>query len=96
MYINVRRYQVEPQAVEEIVRRVEEEFVPIVSQAPGFVAYYALDAGDGVIASISLFDGSTGAEASHQRSAAWVREADPFFPTPPQTTAGTVRVQKHV
>ncbi len=95
MYISVRRYQVEPQAVEEIMRRVEQEFAPIVSHAPDFVAYYALDAGDGVITSISLFNDPTGADPSPDRSANWVREADALFPSAPQTTVGTVRVHKH-
>jgi hypothetical protein len=43
------------EAVDELMRRVEEGFVPIISNAPGFIAYYALDAGEGVVASISIF-----------------------------------------
>lgn len=93
MYISVRRYQVESRAVDEIVQRVESEFVPIIRQAPGFVAYYAIDAGDGVVASISIFQDKEGAEESNRRAAEWVRTAGPLFPTTPQTTAGLVRVQ---
>ena len=29
--------------------------MPIISQVPGFVAYYALDTGDDTVASISVF-----------------------------------------
>ena len=56
MYASVRRYETDPGSVDELMRRVEEGFVPIISKAPGFVAYYALDAGDGVVASITVFE----------------------------------------
>ncbi len=40
MYVSVRRYEMHPFAVDELMRRVEEGFAPIISEAPGFVAYY--------------------------------------------------------
>lgn len=93
MYISVRRYQVDAQSVDEIVQRVDAEFVPIIRQAPGFVAYYAIDGGDGTIASISIFRDQAGAEESNRRAADWVRMTGPLFPGAPQITAGIVRVQ---
>ncbi len=47
MYVSVRRYEMDAETVDELMRRVEEGFVPIISNAPGFIAYYALDAGGG-------------------------------------------------
>jgi hypothetical protein len=49
MYVVVRRYEgvTDPQKVAQLV---EEGFIPIISEMPGFVAYYYVDAGDGVIA----------------------------------------------
>jgi hypothetical protein len=38
----------DPQKVAQVV---EEGFVPIISGLPGFVAYYVVDAGDGVLGS---------------------------------------------
>jgi hypothetical protein len=38
MYVSVRKYQATPGSAEEAGRRVEEGFVPIISQVPGFVA----------------------------------------------------------
>lgn len=93
MYISVRRYQVDAHSVDEIIQRVEAEFVPIIRQAPGFIAYYAIDSGNGVLASISIFRDQAGAEESNRRAADWVRMAGPLFPSAPQTTAGEVRVQ---
>ena len=95
MYVSVRRYKMEPGSVDELMRRVEEGFVPIVSKGPGFVAYYALDAGDGVVASISVFEDQAGAEESNRMAADWVREnLASLLPNPPEVTAGEVRVHK--
>jgi hypothetical protein len=48
MYVAVRRYEgvSEPQKVAQLV---DEGFIPIISEMPGFVAYYFGDAGDGVM-----------------------------------------------
>jgi hypothetical protein len=95
MYASVRRYETDPGSVDELMRRVEEGFVPIISKAPGFVAYYALDAGEGVVASITVFEDQAGAEESDRMAADWVKEnVASLLPTPPEVTAGDVRVHK--
>ena len=95
MYASVRRYKMEPGSVEELMRRVEEGFVPIISKGPGFVAYYVLDAGDGVVASISVFEDQAGAEESNRMAADWVKEnLASLLPNPPEVTAGEVMVHK--
>lgn len=74
------------------MQRVEEGFLPIVRATPGFVAYYALDAGDGVIASINIFKDRAGSEESNRKAAEWVREEiGSLLPDPPQTTMGEVK-----
>ncbi|MFQ5914439.1 MAG: hypothetical protein ACE5JS_14775 [Nitrospinota bacterium] len=55
MYASVRPYKVVPGSVGEVTRRVSEGFVPIVSKAPGFVVYYVVNGGDGVVLSINVF-----------------------------------------
>ncbi len=49
MYAAVRRYEgvTDPG---EAGRRVAEGFVPLLKDIPGFVAYYWVDAGGGVMA----------------------------------------------
>jgi hypothetical protein len=39
---------------------VNEAFVPIISQIPGFVALYLVDAGGGVMISTSVFQDQAG------------------------------------
>ncbi len=99
MYVSVRWYEMDdPAGVDELMRRVEEGFVPIISKVPGFIAYYALDAldeGGRVVASISIFTDQAGAEESDTVAAEWEMEnLASLVPDPPESTAGEVRVHK--
>ncbi|MGW8766077.1 hypothetical protein ACWGN5_26670 [Streptomyces sp. NPDC055815] len=65
--------------------------MPILRRVPGFVAYYWVDAGDGVMVSTSVFDDQAGAEESIKQAAAFVRDnLAPLLPHGPQVTAGPV------
>jgi hypothetical protein len=74
MFISVRRYKQGAGTAQELARRVEDEFIPIVSAAPGFKAYHVVDAGEDVVVSVNIFDDRAGAEESDRRAAEWVRE----------------------
>ena len=90
LYATIRRYE-DVTDPAEAGRRVNEDFVPLIKQIPGFVAYYWVDAGEGVMASTSIFQDQSGAVASTERAAAWVREnIAPLLPTPPIVVAGEV------
>jgi hypothetical protein len=90
MYVAVRRYEgmTDPQRVAQVAR---EGFVPIISEMPGFVAYYLVDAGDGVSLSTSVFEHKEAEEQSNFRAGQFVAEnLAPLMPNPPQVTAGEV------
>ena len=55
MYVAVRRYDgvTDPQKAGQLLH---EGFVPLISEMSGFVAYYWVDAGDGVMVSTSVFE----------------------------------------
>ncbi len=90
MYSSVRRYEGAIDT-EEIGRRVNEGFLPIITGIDGFVAYYVVDGGDGVIVSFNVYRDRAGAEASNAAAADWVREnLLPLLPNPPQITEGDV------
>ena len=93
-YIVIRRYQLVPDAaMDDLVERVNEGFVPIVRQIPGFQEYIFVDAGDGAHLTISLFDDPSGAEQSTQNAAAWAAEAvAELIEGPPEVTTGWVRI----
>ena len=90
MYVTVRRYVTDPKSVSEVIRRVREEFVPIISKVPGFMSYSVLDAGNGTMASISSFESKSGADEATRRAADWVKSVSSLLPNPPQITAGEV------
>ncbi len=75
MHIVIRQYEVEPDAVEEISRRVRDGFAPYVSQVlPGFVEYYWIKASDGSLVSLSIFEDEAVALASTKVAAGYVRD----------------------
>jgi hypothetical protein len=90
MYATIRRYDGVTNA-SEAIRRVNEGFIPIISEIPGFAAYYWVDAGGGVMISVSVFQDRASAEESNSRASDYVREnLVSILPNPPQITAGEV------
>ena len=94
MYATVRRYEGVSNPT-EAAQRVNEGFVPLISQIPGFVAYYWVDAGGGVMISTSVFQDQASAEESNRSAADYVRQnLVSVLPNPPQITAGEVVAYK--
>jgi hypothetical protein len=88
MHTVIRRYQGVTDTA-EVARRAIEEFAPQLREAPGFQAYWVVDAGDGVLATISVFESEEAAEESTAAAATWVQENMPNqVPNPPQVTKG--------
>ena len=90
MYAAVRRYE-GINDDDEAARLVRDSFMPQLEKVPGFIAYYWIDAGDGVMASLSVFEDKAGADESVTLAHAWVVEnAAALIPNPPQVTEGLV------
>jgi len=90
MWAAMRRYEgITDDA--EAGRLVGESFIPQLEHIPGFVAYYWIDAGDGVMASLSVFEDKDRADRSVELAGDWVREnAAELIPNPPEVIEGTV------
>jgi hypothetical protein len=91
MYASIRRYRIDSAAVAALKVRVEDGFVPILSKLPGFVSYMLVDAGDGVVATISIFESEEATEQSNAAAANWVKDslAD-VVDQAPDITAGEI------
>jgi hypothetical protein len=90
MYAAVRRYEGVTDPA-EAGRRVAESFVPLLEHVPGFIAYYWLDVGDGVMASMSVYEHQDGADESVRIAHEWVVEnAAELLPNPPNVIEGDV------
>jgi hypothetical protein len=94
MYVAVRHYEGvrDPPKVAQVAK---EGFLPIISEMPGFVAHYLVDAGDGVTVSTSVFEHKDAEEQSTFVAGEFVAEhLAPLLPNPPQVTAGEVVAYK--
>jgi hypothetical protein len=94
VYIAARRFEgvTDSQKVAQVAK---EGFVPLISEMPGFVAYYLVDAGDGVTVSTSVFEHKDAEEQSTFLAGEFVAEhLAPLMPNPPQVTAGEVVASK--
>jgi hypothetical protein len=97
MHATVRRYEgVDTSRTDELAKKVDESLLPRLSKLPGFEGYYLIEAGNGVMSSIGLFDTSAQADESTRVAASWVREEklETALPNPPKITDGEVIAHK--
>ena len=73
MFATIRRYNVNPGQMSEVVKRVKQGLVPIVSKQQGFVSYRAIDAGGNVTLSVSFYQTRAAADAANKEAATWVK-----------------------
>jgi hypothetical protein len=90
--MSVRRYRVHGSAA-VASRRIEQDFVPLISRRPHFHAYYVLDPGDGMLVTVSLFAERGGAEESNRLAADWAARHLPALVSLEETTMGNVTVR---
>jgi hypothetical protein len=98
MYATVRRYEgVDQSRTDELTKKVDQSLLPRLSKLPGFEGYYLIEAGNGVMSSIGLFDTSEHADESTRIAATWVREEklDTALPNEPKITDGEVILHKN-
>jgi excisionase family DNA binding protein len=72
MYATIRRYRTNADLASELVVRHIEEFVPLISET--VAAYYVVDAGGGVIATISICEDEEKVRTSNRVAAEWVKQ----------------------
>ena len=93
MYASVRQYTINPgqDRVGEAARDVQGGLGPLLSQAPGFVAYYVLDAGNNNVVAISIFESQAAAEAAERATTDWIRQhMAALASSPPSIAEGEV------
>jgi len=95
MHATIRRYDgVDTTRVNELVGKVNEQLVPQLRELPGFVGYYLIEAGNGVMSSLNLFETSEQADESTKVSAKWIADErlNSVIPNTPKITSGKVVV----
>jgi hypothetical protein len=90
-YAAIRKYSILPMFVEEVMRRIVGDFLPIISQAPDYLAYYALQVGNDEVITISIFYTLEGAQESNPLAFEWVQKnIAGFVQGVPEVTVGRV------
>ncbi len=95
MYVAIRRMKVKPGELDEVVRRIESGFVPLLRRMPGFVKYLGVQVGEDEDLTISVFETQAQAEANSS-AAEWVKaHLAPLAAGPHEIVAvGEVRVRQ--
>jgi hypothetical protein len=97
MNSTIRRYEsIDQSRKGELVKKVDETLIPALCELPGFHGYFLIDAGNGVMTSVSVFDTAAQADESTRVVAGWVREQklEQALPNAPKITSGDVLAQK--
>jgi len=96
MHATIRRYEgVDTTRINDVVSRVDETFVPQIRELPGFAGYFLMEADNGVLSSISLFETSEQADESNKLVKKWISEENfsKAIPNAPKITSGKVLAQ---
>jgi len=97
MYTIVHRYNIKPDAVNQVIQLAVEGFVPLVSRAQGFLAYELINTGSGTVTTISTFQNQVAAEHSNIVADRWVAaNLSEFVIEPPLVMSGKVSVHKTI
>ena len=95
MFTIIRKFALTRGSAKEVTRRVEDSFVPLLRNLPGFRGYYLLDGGPDVLISIRVFDSADEALASNEIAANWLRNhVLEFTKGMPEVIAGNVLVSE--
>ena len=93
MHATIRRYEgVDMTRTNEVTGKVNEKLVPELRKLPGFAGYYLIEAGNGVLSSLNLFETSDQADESSKIVAKWITDENfaSAIPNAPKITTGKV------
>ena len=93
MHATIRRYEgVDAARTNEVVGKVNETLVPQLRKLPGFSGYYLIEAGNGVLSSLGLFETSEQGDESTKVVTKWIDDENfsAAIPNAPKITHGKV------
>jgi len=93
MHATIRRYEgVDASRTSEVASKVNDTLVPQLRELPGFSGYYLVDAGNGVLSSLSLFETREQADESTKLVSKWITDENfaTAIPNAPKITSGKV------
>jgi hypothetical protein len=95
MQTSVRKYQVDEEQIDELIRRVDETFAARIEAMPGFLAYQLLDCGHGILMTVTTCHDREAAERSVELAADFVaKELEGIEVERVEATIGEVGVSR--
>jgi hypothetical protein len=82
MFASMRRYRLERGTMDELARRIDEDFAEQLAAQPGFVSYEFMNCGFGEFMTMSVFSTLEQAEASRELARRWAEEHRDEFEFP--------------
>ena len=98
MHATIRRYEgVDTTRTNEVAGKVNETLVPQLRKLPGLSGYYLIEAGNGVLSSLGLFETSEQAGESTKVVSKWISDENfnSAMPNAPKITSGKVVAQSN-
>jgi hypothetical protein len=98
MHATIRRYEgVDTTRTNEVVGKVNETLVPQLRKLPGFAGYYLIEADNGVLSSLGLFQTSDQGDESTKIVSKWITDENftTAIPNAPKITRGKVVAQSN-
>jgi hypothetical protein len=96
MHATIRRYEgVDATRMNEVVGKVNEALVPQLRELSGFAGYYLIEADNGIVTSLSLFEEPEQTEESTKLVSKWISDQNltSVIPNAPKITSGKVVAQ---
>ena len=97
MHATIRRYEsIDQSRKSEVLKKVDENLLPLLKDLPGFNGYSLIDAGNGVMTSVGFFDTEAQADESTRIAGSWLRDQklETALPNRPKITAGDVVIHE--
>ena len=98
MHATIRRYEgVDMTRTNEVASKVKETLVPQLRKLPGFEGYYLIQADNGVLSSLGLFQTSEQDAESTKLVSKWITDENfsKAIPNEPKITSGKVVAQSN-
>ena len=93
MHATIRRYEgVDVTRMNEVVGKTNETFLPRLRELPGFAGYYLIEADNGVLSSLGLFQTADQGNESTKVVSKWITDENfnTAIPNAPKITSGKV------
>jgi excisionase family DNA binding protein len=75
MYAEITRFRIDPNTSTEAISSMIENFAPqLIEKVPGLLAYYVLEAGDGILATVIICEGPEDLEECAKLATEWGKQ----------------------